>query len=185
MGIEDALKIDGWMFESELEQLAKWAKEHTNIVEVGSWKGRSTRALCDNTNGHVFAVDHWKGPEDLQTWKNEYNEIISHGSKFVYNQFRSNMAEHIASGKLFIIKKSSLMGAKYLLTSFGEYFDMVFIDSDHDYKNIYKDIEAYKEILIPNGLLCGHDYNWNGVKKAVNELLPGFKTNGNLWYKEV
>jgi len=36
-----------------------------DVVEIGSWQGRSTsflaRAVRDSGNGHFFAIDHFKG----------------------------------------------------------------------------------------------------------------------------
>jgi hypothetical protein len=59
--IERAKITPGWMYESELETLAKWSNRyrsiHNRIIEVGSWMGRSTRAICDNSGGIVIAIN--------------------------------------------------------------------------------------------------------------------------------
>jgi hypothetical protein len=63
--------------------------------------------------------------------------------------------------------------------------DMVFIDGDHHYENVHRDIETWKERLAPGGLLCGHDYpNYSGVKQSVEELVPNVKVapNTTIWY---
>jgi predicted O-methyltransferase YrrM len=62
--------------------------------------------------------------------------------------------------------------------------DFVFIDASHDYHSVKGDIEYYTSKLKPNGWLCGHDIDFPGVNKAVNELLPNNFDNGpnNVWF---
>ncbi len=58
--------------------------------------------------------------------------------------------------------------------------DLVFIDDDHSYEGCRDAIMAWRPKLRPGGWLTGHDYDhpaFPGVAKAVNELVPGFKTD--------
>lgn len=57
--LQNALKIGGWMEPNELEWIAEVASKSSNILELGSFLGRSTRVMCDNTSGFVTAVDLW------------------------------------------------------------------------------------------------------------------------------
>ena len=61
---------------------------------------------------------------------------------------------------------------------------MFLIDASHDYHSVKGDIEYYTSKLKPNGWLCGHDIDFPGVNKAVNELLPNNFDNGpnNVWF---
>lgn len=52
--------------------------------------------------------------------------------------------------------------------------DFVFIDASHDYESVKKDIKMWVDKLKPNGLLCGHDININGVYYAVKELITSW-----------
>ena len=52
--------------------------------------------------------------------------------------------------------------------------DFVLIDGSHAYNDVHDDITAWLKKLKPGSLLAGDDYEWPGVKQAVNELLPGF-----------
>jgi len=51
--------------------------------------------------------------------------------------------------------------------------DFVYIDGDHNYPMVKKDIELYYPKVKSGGYLGGHDYEmeWFGVIKAVNEFL--------------
>ena len=63
--LDKALSIPGWMTVTEFCWLAEQATKHLRIVEIGSYLGRSTRALADNTPGWVLAVDDWMAREML------------------------------------------------------------------------------------------------------------------------
>jgi predicted O-methyltransferase YrrM len=166
MNIHKAKDISGWMDEVELTWLAQQAETHTRIIEIGSYLGRSCRALCDNTQGQVTAVDTW-GVEHPA-----YGDITG-----LFAKFQENM---IDCENLRVIKMMSLDAAKELA---GETFDMVFIDADHSYEAVKADIEAWMPLVISGGLLCGHDYDdHEEVKRAVDELLPGAKAEANsIW----
>jgi predicted O-methyltransferase YrrM len=59
-------------------------------------------------------------------------------------------------------------------------FDMIYLDGDHEYKGVVKDLEVAYQKIKPNGWLMGHDYEMNmkkaktschfGVKQAVDEF---------------
>ena len=64
--------------------------------------------------------------------------------------------------------------------------DFAFIDADHAYGSVVRDIEAWLPKIKPNGILAGHDYDpprHGGVVRAVNELFPNRFTleEGNVW----
>lgn len=62
--------------------------------------------------------------------------------------------------------------------------DLVFIDADHGYDGCKKDILSYSQKLNPNGLLTGHDIDYPGVNKAVNELVRTYDVGpNNVWVK--
>lgn len=166
MRIDKARLIRGWMNEDELVWLAQRAETHTRIVEVGSFCGRSCRALADNTTGTVTAVDTW-GIEHPA-----YGEISG-----LFQNFQDNM---IGLTNIRIVKKMSVNAAASLR---GEQFDMVFIDADHRYESVKADIAAWLPLIVPGGLICGHDYDdHDDVRRAVNEVLPNAKLEaGSIW----
>jgi hypothetical protein len=48
--------------------------------------------------------------------------------------------------------------------------DFVFIDACHDYESVKLDIKMWYSKVKNGGLFMGDDYNFEGVKKAVNEF---------------
>ena len=62
--------------------------------------------------------------------------------------------------------------------------DFVFIDADHEYESVKKDIQAWTPKLKPGGMISGHDCEFPGVDQAINELIPNWKKAGvdHVWY---
>jgi len=62
----------------------------------------------------------------------------------------------------------------------GNKASMVFIDADHTYEGCKRDIEAW----LPKceHIMCGHDYNWPDVKKAVDEKFSNINVIDSLWW---
>ncbi len=165
--INKALAIDGWMRPIELLFLAIEASRRAKICEIGSWKGRSTRALLDNTQGQVTAVDTWKGTPGDAGHENVVPEEL-------FKTFKDNLRD-IPFPKLRVYEGTSLEAAE-LFQRDKEQFDMVFIDGDHHYASVKADIQAWKGLVSPGGILCGHDYapEWVGVRQAVDEIFPSW-----------
>ena len=68
------------------------------------------------------------------------------------------------------------------------YFDFVFIDGDHDYETVKKDISAWMPKVKHGGILAGHDHTKSqpGVIRAICELVPNHKhSHGYTWYQEI
>ncbi len=167
--------IDGWMRFEELQWLYNTAKTMHTVCELGSWKGRSTHALCSGCkDGKVTAVDHFMGSEgeDAQHWEAKQGDAV-------YKQFLANTKDL----KNLSVRRSSTLEAADQVPK-GYQFDMVFIDAAHTYEGVKADIQAWKPMA--RILLCGHDYcpQWPGVVKAVDETLgPPDGVAGTIWYK--
>ncbi len=164
--------IPGEMLRGELNWLFKTAKNMNSIVEVGSWKGRSTHALLSGCQGIVYAVDHFKGSKTGQgncTPEKAAQEDI-------FQEFLKNVG-HFQNLKVY--KMDSLEAAKKFK---NKSVDMVFIDGDHSFESVKADIEAW----LPKArkLICGHDYNESspGVKQAVKGKFGYVRTVYNIWF---
>jgi hypothetical protein len=71
------------------------------------------------------------------------------------------------------------------------YFDWIYLDSDHSYKNVKEELEAYNTKVKEGGMIAGHDFitaNWNGMRKfGVIEAVYEFcvKYNWEIVYLTV
>ena len=171
--IERALGIEGWMLKEELEQLYDWASEMDSIVEIGSWKGRSTFVLCQGTEGTVSAVDTFKGSANDA----EHLRLVAQAGGSVYPDFMRNMA---GCQNLSVFQKRSIDAAEI-----HPDVDMVFIDGGHSYEEVLADLRAWKPRA--RKLICGHDWQFESVRLAVKEILGDVQTGkrGSLWWKKI
>jgi len=192
MDISRALAIDGWMEPTELRWLAEQASTHKRIAEIGSWKGRSTRAMADNLaeGGRIVAIDTWKGSDE----EPHRAELRAHTEGWLLEEFERNM-EGTLSSKVKPLQMLSL-DAAYALRN--ERFDMIFLDASHDYENVRADILAWLPLLENGGLFCGHDYDvfstydgrvvHCGVTRAVDEFFPKHRNHkpsmNSIWSAE-
>lgn len=185
--VAKASAIDGWMMENELDWLARTANTHETIIEIGSWKGRSTKALALSTNGIVYAVDHWKGSESKRA--ESHREAFDMGPDRFFEIFGSNLRDEIKVGKVVPIRCESgdaVNLLRCLLMARGGKADMVFIDADHTYESVSRDIKNYTPLLALGGILSGHDYcvGYPDVMRAVHELVPGWTIgSGSIWQR--
>jgi SAM-dependent methyltransferase len=180
MNLDAARACDGWMADDELIWLAEHAQSCQTIIEVGCWKGRSTLALSDNTPGIVWAVDHWQGtPGDAHLAEVERLG----GPHGLYRTFLANMDGRIETEKVRPMRVASDVAASYFQSHSA---DLVFIDAGHVYADVKRDIETYRPLVKPGGILCGHDYacpSHIGVTHAVDELFPNVNRAGlSIWW---
>lgn len=162
----EANKIQGWMAWDELAHLAERAKDAKCIVELGSWKGRSTKALAMQTKGKVYAVDSWNGSTEGDATGMEVEE---RGRATIKGEFYDNVAT--VHTNVVVTDCEHAFAGTALKHVTGE-VDLAFIDGDHSYENVRRDIVTCLDLMAPGGILSGHDFNEPGVEKAVRELLP-------------
>lgn len=172
---------EGWMNPQELAWLSDQAAKHRRIVEIGCFLGRSTVMMARSTEGEVWAIDDFKGPRDTVPRSEKSSKLLKITN--ILAQFQENTSE---LPNVFWIQTDhadfSQLPPEWLRGSPEEKPDMVFIDGSHEYEDVKRDIMAWRERLRHGGLLCGHDADWPGVRKALNELLPGWKLEaGNIW----
>lgn len=171
--IDKAASIQGWMSWDELAWLADQATRHQFIIELGSYAGRSTRVLADNTPGVVIAVDDWRG------CRNEGDKDLVE-QEDLFPTFVKNLEDHIEKDKVII----QLANHEDALLNFGEVPDFVFIDGDHRYASVKRDIQAWYPLIKEGGIIAGHDSGFADVDRAVRELLPeAKKVHGTtIWF---
>ena len=146
-------------------------------VEIGSWAGSSALVLCEHFD-HVYCVDHWMGnPGDRL---GQLAKII--GQSKAFETFCRNMGDRLYRTVIPCFGSSGQYARIW-----PRKVSLVFIDASHEFHDVFKDISAWREHVLPGGIICGHDWGiFEGVNKAV-ELSFGsnFKHEGNMWWSVV
>lgn len=171
--ISRAQSIYGWMTDDELRWLATQAREHLEIVELGSYLGRSTRALGDNTLGKVLALDDWLGADT------DHRPVSPEKSDQMYKEFCESLDDLIKA------KVVTPWRCDHNNNPVKVRPDMVFIDGDHSYNGVLRDIETWYPRIKTGGLISGHDVGHPPIRQALSELLPNYLiVNGtSIWYQ--
>jgi len=171
----DDNKIKGWMNPVDLMWLFNMAKEMDTIVEIGSWKGRSTHALLSGCKGTVHAVDHFLGSAA------EPGTHAEAKTGDIYKQFIENVG-HFKN--LHAMKMSSAEAVKQFDDNS---IDMVFIDGGHTRQEVIDDINRW--LPKAKNIICGHDYPKGSVRRAIAQTIKEVSINdangGTIWVKKI
>jgi predicted O-methyltransferase YrrM len=170
------------MSDQELRWLAEQAQSADAIVEVGSFRGRSARALADHTRGVVWCVDPWDG-----VYLRDDGAVHTKINTAVYPEFCANLRDHIDVGRVVPVKAKSLdeHTIELLIVDLGDGADLVFLDGDHRRSVVLEEINVYRSLVRPGGILAGHDYthaDWPGVREAVDAVFPQVNLCGSIWW---
>lgn len=170
-------------FQEVYTEFVRQAKDGTRFVEVGAWYGKSTAFLAVEivNSGKAIqfdCIDTWEGsPEMKDRSSGAYDtNLAKYGT--IYPFFLMNMLPvyHVVNP----IKCASVeAAAKYPDQS----LDYVFIDAEHSYEAVTKDIEAWYPKVKAGGTIAGHDYySWPEVNRAVNEYFGiAVSGKGTCW----
>jgi hypothetical protein len=138
-------------------------------IEIGLWEGTNSKRLLDEfPNLSLIGIDPF---EEYLDWSEKIDQTrISEKERIT----RETLAPYIENGRFTLIKKYS---DKALEDLEDNKYNFVYIDGDHSYKWVKHDIEKYWEKIKEGGILCGHDRNLDGVKRALKEFSARINKN--------
>jgi predicted O-methyltransferase YrrM len=154
---------ENWFtFEKLYSEMVKRFNSGSHFVELGSWKGRSSAYMAVeivNSNKQIKfdCIDSWQVDA---AWSSSLTG--DEAAAIFLNNIKP--VAHIINT---IRKDSSSAASDYLNAT----LDFVFIDADHSYEGVKKDIVAWLPKVKKGGVLAGHDYAWTpGIRQAVDEV---------------
>ena len=163
------------------------------IVEVGSYLGRSAAymamgSIISGKKG-VYAIDMFPKKTDWYLGTDGYYHINGSDYYLEENVYKEReifcYGDHVYESTLEIFKDIiRKVGFEQQIETFKgtsmEYSQlqktplrMAFIDGDHTYDGVKKDVLALSDMIVENGYLCFHDYSdtFPGVVRAVDEFV--------------
>ena len=176
-------QIEGFLLDIQAFALMILANEGPGcgaIVEIGSFKGRSTCCLALGTmSAHrekVYAVDHFLGsPEHQPGERCESVDLVKSGTTFP--AFQENIRKAGVDSYVEPIQLTSAEAAK----QWRGPIRLLFIDGDHSYAASKLDFESWSPFVIEGGIVAFHDIGGPaGVTDFYRELVSSTRE-----YREV
>lgn len=136
-----------------------------NVAEIGVDEGKFSRLIFEHNEPENFhLIDVW-GTDRFHDGK--------------YEGVKSYFHQQIESEQVHIHKKLSTQAVEDFE---DEYFDWIYIDTDHSYETTRDELRLYAPKVKEGGVIAGHDYvtgNWittyrYGVIEAVHEFCVQF-----------
>jgi predicted O-methyltransferase YrrM len=147
--------VGGWLTEEEGDTLYRLARACTGrgvIVEIGSYKGRSTICLARGSqagrNVPIYAIDPHRGT--------------------AFEDFKRNLATTGIGDIVTHVRRPS----QEALPAIGEQpIELLFIDGNHKYPMVLEDFEQFVPRLLDGGFLVMHDTTrpFPGSKRVAEE----------------
>lgn len=142
-----------------LYSLAKRLPVGSIMAEVGSYYGASSCCLASaaKKRAKVYCIDTWR------------NDAVSDEREDIFATYSENIAPYTN----IVIP---VRGYSYeVKDAIPDDLSLLFIDGDHSYDGVKRDLINYLPKLRPHGILVMHDWNHNGVRRAIEELVLPMK----------
>ena len=158
-------KIPGWMSEPDMRFLfntAKLAKPTGVIVEIGSFKGRSTVSLAlgsmSGTKCPIYAVD-------------KFEEFTTKQHRTLYPHFYDDFMRNVTNAGVRNIVQPIKMKSEEAAANWDLPISFLFIDGDHAYESVSQDFSLWAKHVIIGGVVAFHDTrSWPGPIQLVKEI---------------
>lgn len=165
------------LFETRIDLINTLFTEGMVGCELGVFAGEFAEHLLAKKPKHLLLVDSWQGDPEydlLFSGDQDGNNGTTIPAKLLYDRVQKMVADcsnvEIRKGWTYDV----------IPTLQDASLDYVYIDADHTYEGMKRDLELIRPKLKPYGLLLGHDYEmnfakatvpWNfGVRQAVDEF---------------
>lgn len=147
--------------------VARLSSQEPTIVEIGSFSGLSACIFSHSLRKHglrgrIYCVDLW------DTYV-EMNPSARETGFFAYKsgQLRQLFDHYIHAAGATEVTPICEDSARAWQNFTDGSVDLLFVDGDHSYEGCLADINNWYCKVKPEGVILGHDYDWDTVRSAV------------------
>jgi len=142
--------------------------------ELGVSEGETLfNLLNENEDLFMYGVDIWELQDDNKLETYEHENSLKKRKEIVFDELQKY------SSRVKIYEERTDEAHAHFE---DESLDFIFIDADHTYETVKRDIELWAPKVQKEGIIFGHDLNWGDVARAVGEMFTDFYINGdNVW----
>ena len=161
-----------YIFESRERMVHFYVPSNSIIGEVGVFKGEFAKFLHSLNPQKLILFDLFQG--DTASGDQDGNNVQYANLDDEYK----NISNWALTQQNILLEKGDSSSRLSLYPN--EFFDMIYLDGDHSYEGVKKDLEQAILKVKKGGWIMGHDYEMNmikaqntytfGVKQAVDEF---------------
>jgi predicted O-methyltransferase YrrM len=166
-------------------------------LEIGSMLGGSAIKVGqhikeNNLDCRVACIDPFCGDVNMWCWDKEIKEKktwsflkIKDGSPTIRERFMANVCHHGFEEIILPIPATCIVGVNILKrlrreNRISHLPEVIYLDSSHQEKETFLEIDQSWEILEKGGILFGDDWGWPGLSSDVKKFASVVKPNRSL-----
>ena len=147
-------------------------------AEIGVWQGDFSSQILSKRPKKLHLIDPWASQPHYQNRLYSIDQTRMDAIFYYIKRHYSDWEEveiHRQYSEDVNFKKN--------------HFDWIYVDGNHSYEHVKKDLEHFLPFMKKGGFICGDDYGWTdadcpiGPKKAVDEFAEKYnfpkKIDGN------
>tara|TARA_Y100000310_G_scaffold254968_1_gene262192 strand:+ start:1949 stop:2542 length:594 start_codon:yes stop_codon:yes gene_type:complete len=149
------------MISKFIELVQKERIRGMTIAEIGCWTGEMAKLylpIIEQEGGHAILIAWFKGNVTCREGPHQYRPDKADK---VFNELNENISGYL--DRVTILRMETYEAAKYIK---DETLDICFIDADHRYSSVARDIDLYFPKVIRQGILCGHDFKKSAIDRV-------------------